>query len=316
VRVIDQAAVFTDRYAGLAEPVARRRHTLWRDLMVLGKVRISVMAVFTGWCALVLEGSRVGDAWWQAAILGALLLLGLGCNTVNQVIERDKDARMARTREKRPLPAGRLTPAFAIGVASVELALAHALLLLIGGWLPAAAAAFTALYYCWLYTCHLKPGHWSGIVVGGVPGAMGPVIAWAAASGSIGASAWVLFALIFLWTPPHVWALAIHLKEDYARAGIPMLPVVKGVDETTRQIFFYTVVMVVGSIALPLLAGGFGPTYWFAAGLLGAVFLLRTWRLWRHRPVLPTMPLFRYTLLYIGVVFLAVAIDGFWGGTP
>ncbi|MFW5845066.1 MAG: heme o synthase [Planctomycetota bacterium] len=290
-----------------------------RDVLTLGKARISVMAVFTGWTAIALEGSRLHEPLFQLGCLAALFLLGLGCNTFNQIFERHKDAAMARTRVRRPLPAGRIGLGTAVALGSGELLLAHVLLMLVGaGWAAAGWAAFTAVYYCLLYTLYLKPRHWFGIVVGGVPGAMGPVIAWAAAAGHAGMAAWILFAIIFLWTPPHVWALAIKLKEDYAQAGIPMLPVVKGVDETTRAIFRYTVVLVAGSLALPLLARDdfSGPLYWIAAVVLGGIFLVWTWRLWRRRPVMPTMPLFRYTLLYIGVVFLAIAIDGLSkGGT-
>ena len=289
---------------------------LLRDLLILTKYRITAMALFTGYAAIAVEGSAAAD-WsriWPCLV--ALFLLGGTANTLNQVFEKDKDARMNRTKSRRPLPAGRITVPQAVLFAVVQLAVCLAIMLgVYDSWLAAGLVVFTVLYYSFFYTLWLKPRHYLNIVIGGVPGSMGPLIAWAAITDRLDAAPFAMSALIFLWTPPHVWALAIKLKEDYARAGIPMLPVVKGVDETTRQIFWYTVVMVAASLGLPLLTAGTaspwtaGPYYLILAAVLGAVFLVWTFILWRRRPVMATMPLFRFSILYIGVLFLAMVLD-------
>jgi len=290
--------------------------TLLRDLLILTKYRITVMALFTGYAAIAVEGSATFD-WsriWPCLL--ALFLVGGAANTLNQVFEKDKDARMNRTKSRRPLPAGRITVTQAVWFALLQLGACIAILLgMYGSWLAVGLAVFTVIYYSFFYTLWLKPRHYLNIVIGGVPGAMGPLIAWAAITDRLDAAPLAMFALIFLWTPPHVWALAIKLKEDYARAGIPMLPVVKGVDETTRQIFWYTVIMVAGSLVLPLMTASsgspwtMGPYYLILASVLGGVFLVWAFVLWRHRPIMATMPLFRFSIVYIGVLFLAMVLD-------
>jgi protoheme IX farnesyltransferase len=288
-----------------------------RDLMVLTKFRINALAMFTGYAAIVVHGEYATNWGMMWPCLLGLLLTGGGANTLNQIFERKKDAVMFRTKKRRPLPAGRI---------SVGMAWAIALLQIIGALfiyavvyespMAMACSAFTVLYYSFFYTLYLKPRHYLNVVIGGVPGAMGPLIAWAAVSDGLGHPApWIMFMLVFLWTPPHAWALAIKLKEDYARAGIPMLPVAKGVDETTRQIFLYTVVLVVASVAMPALSNGFGlrPAYTILALVGGGIFIAWTWRLWRQRPVMGTMPLFAYTLLYIAALFAGFVVDGLMG---
>jgi protoheme IX farnesyltransferase len=183
--------------------------------------------------------------------------------------------------------------------------------------LAAALSALTVVYYSFFYTLYLKPRHYLNIVIGGVPGAMGPLIGWAAVAHHLSAAPIAMFMLIFLWTPPHVWALAIKLKDDYARAGIPMLPVVKGVDETTRQIVIYSLVMVAATLALPAVVGLFGPAfqhsplYLTLALSLGTVFMVWVCILWRRRPMLPTMPLFRFSIVYIAALFVGLMLDAF-----
>jgi protoheme IX farnesyltransferase len=282
------------------------------DLLVLTKYRITVVAIFTGWAALAVWDLERACEWaWVWPCLLALFLLGGAANTINQILERGKDAVMDRTKARRPLPAGRIPVWFAWVFALVQLVAALAIMLgVYRSPLAAGLVLFTLGYYSFFYTLWLKPRHYLNIVVGGVPGAMGPVIAWAAATGTVEWAPVAMFAVIFLWTPPHVWALAIQVKDDYARAGIPMLPVVKGVDETTRQIFLYTVVLVAGTLALPLVSVVFARPAWiWLSLLLGAVFLLWTWRLWRHRPLLPTMPLFRFSIVYIAALFAALVVD-------
>lgn len=286
--------------------------TVLSDLLVLTKYRITVMALFTGYAAIAVEGSHATDWRHIWPCLVALFLLGGGANTINQILEKHKDAVMNRTKSRRPLPSGRITVAEAWTFAVSQILVSTGIMLLVyHSWLAAGLVLFTVAYYSFFYTLYLKPRHYLNIVIGGVPGSMGPLIAWAAMTDTVAWAPFAMFALIFLWTPPHVWALAIKLKEDYARAGIPMLPVVKGIDETTRQIFIYTVVMVAGSLALPWLLSSVerSPFYTVSAVVMGLVFLGWTALLWKRRPVMPTMPLFRYSIVYIGVLFLAMVVD-------
>jgi protoheme IX farnesyltransferase len=287
-----------------------------RDLLVLTKYRITIMAIFTGYAAIAVEGSRATDWAGIWPCLLALFFVGGCANTLNQIFEKDKDAVMNRTKSRRPLPSGRISVAQAYWFAGLQIAAAVLILALVyRSWLAVAFALFTVAYYSFFYTLYLKPRHYLNIVIGGVPGSMGPLIAWAAIANEVAWAPLAMFAIIFLWTPPHVWALAIKLREDYARAGIPMLPVVKGVDETTRQIFIYTVIMVIGTLALPwvvsLVEPAFthSPYYTAMAVVLGAVFLGWAALLWKRRPVMPTMPLFRFSIIYIGALFLAMVLD-------
>lgn len=288
-----------------------------KDLLILTKYRITVVALFTGYAAIVVQGQYATDWSYVWPCLLALFALGGAANTLNQLFELRKDAVMDRTKARRPLPAGRITPAQAVAFALIQFVFAEGVFLgFYQSWLAAALTALTILYYSWFYTLYLKPRHYLNIVIGGVPGAMGPLIAWAAVTGRIDLAPFAMFAVIFLWTPPHVWALAIKLKDDYARAGIPMLPVVKGVDETTRQIFIYTVVMVAGTLAVPVLVPAFenSPIYTTLSLVLGAVFLVWTALLWRYRPVMPTMPLFRFSIVYIAALFIGMVCDALGGG--
>jgi len=292
--------------------MSRAISTVLSDLLILTKYRITAMALFTGYAAIAVEGTYATN--WQHIwpCLVALFLLGGGANTINQILEKNKDAVMNRTKSRRPLPAGRISVGEAWIFAATQIVVSTGIMVFVyHSWLAAGLVLFTVIYYSFFYTLYLKPRHYLNIVIGGVPGSMGPVIAWAAMTGMVTWPPMAMFALIFLWTPPHVWALAIKLKDDYTRAGIPMLPVVKGIDETTRQIFIYTVVMVAGSLALPWFVSSVerSPFYSVSAVVMGAVFLGWTALLWKRRPVMPTMPLFRYSIVYIGVLFLAMVID-------
>lgn len=295
---------------GVAWP--KRLRTVLMDLLVLTKYRITLVALFTGYAAIAVEGHHALDWSYIWPCMLALFGVGGAANTLNQIFESHKDAVMNRTKSRRPMPTGRITVAQAWVFAAIQFIAAEGILLWIyQSPLSAALGMATLLYYSFFYTLFLKPRHYLNIVIGGVPGAMGPLIAWAAMAHELAAAPLAMFGLIFLWTPPHVWALAIKLKDDYARAGIPMLPVVKGVDETTRQIFVYTVVMVVATLLLPVVAGAFtaSSSYFAIALVLGAVFLVWTLILWKHRPVMPTMPLFRFSIVYIAALFLGMVVD-------
>ncbi len=287
------------------------------DLLILTKYRITAVAMFTGYAAIAVEGRFATDWGHIWPCLLALFLTGGAANTLNQIFELKKDALMNRTKARRPLPAGRISVTQAYVFAIVQALAAQALLwFAYDSLLAVSLSLFTIIYYSFFYTLYLKPLHYLNIVIGGVPGAMGPLIGWAAVTGTIEAVPLVMFLIIFLWTPPHVWALAIKLREDYARAGIPMLPVVKGVDETTRQIFWYTLLMVLGTIFLPMVTNLWpiwskAPIYTALALGLGSVFLGWSWLLWQRRPMMPTMPLFRFSIIYISALFLGLIVDSF-----
>jgi protoheme IX farnesyltransferase len=283
------------------------------DLLRLAKFRITLVAVFTGYAAVAVHGTYATDLAYLWPLIIALFTTGASANALNQLFERDKDAAMARTRQRRPLPSGRIGVITAVAFSLCMLGIAIALeLAFYGSWLAVVCSVVTVVYYAFIYTLWLKPRYWIATVIGGVPGAMGPMIAWAAVDNALPPAAWALFLVIFLWTPPHVWALAIRLKDDYARAGIPMLPVVRGIDATTRQMLIYGVILVAFTLALPLL-----PPFsrsWIYLGLaciLGAVFL--AWCVVVHvrRPVPPTMPLFRFTIIHLALLFLALIVDAF-----
>ena len=286
--------------------------SLLRDILVLGKARICLMAILTGYAAIAMEAGRLPVSGAVCACLLALFCMGMGANTLNQIFERGRDARMLRTRNKRPLPSGRMSVGVACGLAAGFLLSSLGILWFVHGSIWAVAlAVFTVLYYGFFYTLVLKPRTYLSIVIGGVPGAMGPPIAWAALSNQFSWTPVWLFLIIFLWTPPHVWALAIHLKDDYARAGIPMLPVVKGVEETTRQVFLYSLVMFAGTLLIALTCQDFQGSWVFlsTSTLLGIWFLGMAWRLWKARPRPRSLRLFYFSLVHIGGLFLALIAD-------
>jgi protoheme IX farnesyltransferase len=287
------------------------------DLLRLAKFRITLVAVFTGYTAVAVQGAHARDLAVLLPLFAVLFATGASANALNQLLERHRDAVMTRTRHRRPLPSGRVGVWTAVLFSLTMLGIAVAIeLLRFHSPLAVACSLVTVIYYAFIYTLWLKPRYWIATVIGGVPGAMGPLIAWAAVDNRLPAAAWALFMLIFLWTPPHVWALAIRLKDDYARAGIPMLPVVRGIDATTRQILIYGIVLVAFTVAMPLLAE-FKHSYIYLAlaCVLGAVFLAWCVRIHRRRPVPQTMPLFRFTILHLALLFLALIIDAFaFGG--
>jgi protoheme IX farnesyltransferase len=287
------------------------------DLLRLAKFRITLVAVFTGYAAIAVHGKHASDWGYLLPLIIALFTTGASANALNQLFERDKDATMARTRNRRPLPAGRLGALTAVLFSLSMLGIAVAIeLVFYNAPVAVVCSVVTVVYYAFIYTLWLKPRYWIATVIGGVPGAMGPMIAWAALDNALPPAAWALFMLIFLWTPPHVWALAIRLRDDYARAGIPMLPVVRGIDATTKQILIYGIVLVAFTIALPLLPS-FSRSwiYLVLACVLGGVFLGWCAMLHWRRPVMQTMPLFRFTIIHLALLFLALIIDAFaFGG--
>ncbi len=285
-----------------------RREPRYRlaDYAVLLKPRVMSLVVFTGFVGLVLAPAPVDIATGIAAVL--CIAVGAGAaGAINMWYDRDIDAEMSRTRN-RPLPAGRLQPVTALALGTVlALASVAAMALAVNG-VAAVLLGATIAYYVFIYTMWLKRRTPQNIVIGGASGALPPMIGWAAATGGIDAGALALFAIIFLWTPPHSWALALFRKSDYDRVGVPMLPVVAGEAETKRQILIYSLVLVPTTL-LPVAVGTSGPFYALAALLLGALLIVHALRVRRDETTQSARSMFFFTILYLFLIFAALLAD-------
>ena len=288
--------------------------TDWRDFWSLTKPRVMSLVIFTGLCGLLAAPPGINPVIGFTAILCIALGAG-GAAALNQWWEADLDARMKRT-AKRPLPAGRMdrTAARDFGIA---LSVGSVLIMgLAVGWLAAAILAFSIFYYAVIYTIWLKPRTPQNIVIGGGAGAFPPLIGWIAATGKIELMPVLLFAIIFFWTPPHFWALALFVETDYAAAGIPMMPVVAGHRSTRRQILIYAVLLLPIALA-PFLLGLTGWLYGLSALLLGAAFLLLSLRVATFRTAANDADmraekrLFGFSILYLFALFAALVADRF-----
>lgn len=282
-----------------------------RDYVELMKPRIVTLVIVTAVAGVVAEGSLLHDLPKLLLVLLAITLTAGSANAFNQYFERDIDARMERTRARRPLPLHRLPVRNALVFAIAIGALATVLLAAVSNLLAAALALGTIVFYGFFYTLWLKPRTIHNIVIGGAAGAMGPVIAWAAGSGGLALPPVLMFLVIFLWTPPHFWALAVCVRDDYAKVGIPMLPIVKGEKETYRQIVAYSIALAALTIAMPFLhAGG-----WVLAAVavpLSAIFVWKAVRARRAASVERAWDVFGYSIVYLFVLFLGIIADAIW----
>jgi heme o synthase len=276
------------------------------DYVALTKPRVISLLLVTTLATMFVANSSPGIGVILATMLGGYLAAG-GAGAINHYIERDIDARMART-SRRPLPDGRVEPRAALWF-GIALGVAAFALFAVAVNMTAALLAMAGLLgYVFVYTLWLKPITTQNIVIGGAAGAVPPLVGWAAAAGQLDASAFYLFAIVFYWTPPHFWALALLIKDDYARTGIPMLPVVDGEAETRRQILLYGWLLL-AITALPVIGGLFGPVYAVSAALLDGVFLWLCLRLHRRADRRSAAILFHYSLAYLALLFAAMAID-------
>jgi protoheme IX farnesyltransferase len=279
----------------------------WRNYLALTKPKVSLSIVFTAVVGMLLASA--GPLPLAALSFGTLgiFMASASAAALNHVIDRGIDKRMARTRH-RPLPSGRLHARPALGFAIL---LGAGSMLMLGSLVCALCAALTfasLILYAVVYTAWLKRATPQNIVIGGAAGAAPPVLGWVAVTGSIDPQALVLFLIIFLWTPPHFWALAIARRAEYAQVGIPMLPVTHGIAHTRRQIVRYTVLLVLGTL-LPVLIGMSGPYYLAAALALDARFVHLVLELDRDaRPDAP-MRTFRYSVRYLMALFGALLVD-------
>ena len=283
----------------------------WRDFLALTKPRVMILVVYTALAGLLVAPTQIHPVLALTAILCITIAAG-AAGTLNQWYEADLDAKMRRT-SKRPLPAGRMNRESALHF-GVGLSVFSVILM---GWavnlLSAAILLVSILFYVFIYTIWLKPRTPQNIVIGGAAGAFPPVIGWAAATGRVELLPVLLFLLIFLWTPPHFWALALFVKTDYAAAGVPMLPVVKGEAATRTQIGLYTIPMALAAIA----PWAFGLTHWlYGAVAVGAtgVFGWMAARVALRRTVpddtmKPEKKLFAFSILYLFLLFGALVVD-------
>ena len=285
----------------------------WRDFLALTKPRVMYLVVFTGLCGMLAAPVMPPLVLGFTAIL--CIALGAGaCGALNQWYEVDVDAKMRRT-AKRPLPAGRMEPQsalhFGVGLAAFSVLLMG----LATNWLAAGFLAASILFYVFIYTVWLKPRTAQNIVIGGAAGAFPPLIGWIAATGSIATLPVLLFAIIFLWTPPHFWALSLFVRSDYAAAGIPMLPVVAGIETTRRQILIYTLPMIAAAVA-PWPLGLAGAVYGVCAVVLSFVFLVLAMRVAGNRTSDPAemdseKHLFAFSVFYLFALFAVLVADRF-----
>jgi protoheme IX farnesyltransferase len=279
----------------------------FRAYVELTKPRISLLVVMTAVPALLLAARGFpGPRVFFGTLLGTVLAAASAAS-FNMYFDRDLDARMRRT-AARPLPSGVLPPASALGMGFALAALAWPTLELSGNLLAALIGMASIAYYALFYTVWLKRRTPQNIVIGGAAGASAPLIAWAAVTGTLEVPGVLLFAIIFLWTPPHFWSLSLYRREDYERAALPMLPVTHGEEETRRQILLYSLALVAATLAVAPLAG-LGPLYWVTAAALGGTFLWGAWRLHRERSVARAVWLFRFSILYLFVLFVSLTAD-------
>jgi protoheme IX farnesyltransferase len=279
----------------------------WRDYVTLTKPRIMVLLLVTAAGGMVVGTQGIPSAGLVAATLGGLALACGGASALNHVLDRDVDTRMKRT-SRRPVAAGRVTPERALEFGVALSALSFVVLTSFVNVVAALLAVAGNLFYVLVYTRWLKRSTPQNIVIGGAAGAVPPLVGWAAATGNLALPALLLFLIVFLWTPPHFWALALLIKRDYAAAGIPMLPVVRGEAETARSIVRYSLLLVAVTL-LPVVWRTLGLVYLSAAVVLGGVLLALAFALLRETTPLRARRLFTYSLAYLALLFVAMAVD-------
>jgi heme o synthase len=280
----------------------------WRDYVTLTKPRIMSLLLVTGFFAMLAGQRGLPPPATVLALVGGLGLACGGASALNHVLDRDIDRLMGKRTADRPVASGRVPTSHALEFGLALTACSFTLLATLTNLLAAALALAGGLFYVLVYTRWLKRSTPQNIVIGGAAGAMPPLVGWAAATGKLTLPALALFAIVFLWTPPHFWALALLIKRNYAAAKIPMLPVVRGDRATTRQILAYSAALVAATLA-PVALHLFGLVYLVAAAALGAVFLHLARRLHQRATPRRAAALFHYSLLYLALLFSAIGAD-------
>ncbi len=285
-----------------------RQH--WRDYYILTKPKVVMLITFTALVGMFLATERMVP--WEVLIFGALgiTLVAASAAAINHLVDQRIDAIMART-QRRPLPSGNIEPWQAWVFAAVLGVLGMTLLLIFTNPLCAWLTFGSLVGYAVVYTLFLKRATPQNIVIGGAAGAAPPLLGWVAVTGQVEPGALLLFLIIFTWTPPHFWALAIHRREEYAQVDIPMLPVTHGVALTRLHILLYTILLCLVTV-LPYLIGMSGVLYLFGAMLLGARFLWFAWRLYRYADDRLAMPTFGYSIVYLFALFAVLMVDHYF----
>ena len=278
--------------------------------MALTKPRIIVLLLFTALGGMFLAAQGTPDVVILLVVLAGGALASAGANALNQWFDRDIDEAMRRT-SKRPVVVGTIPNSHAIAFGICTNIIAFAMLASMVNLLSAVMTLSATLFYVLVYTMALKRTSTQNIVIGGAAGAIPPAVGWVAVTGSLDLPAIYLFAIVFFWTPPHFWALSLLLKDDYASAKVPMLPVVAGVDVTKKSILLYTVLMLALTTMFAL-TGAVGLVYLLSSAVLGALFIYYAWRLIRRPGIEGAKPLYLYSLLYLGLVFLAIIADSIY----
>jgi protoheme IX farnesyltransferase len=279
-----------------------------RGYISLTKPRVISLLLVTTVPAMAAAAGGWPGTWLVLATLVGGTLSAAGANAINCWYDRDIDLVMKRTRN-RPLPAGAIEPRNAL-LFGISLGAAAFALLWVATTPAAAILSTTALlFYVFVYTMWLKRRTPQNIVIGGAAGAFPPMVGWAAVSGDVSVASAMMFAIVFMWTPPHFWALALRLRNDYAEAGVPMLSVTAGPEATRRQILIYSFALVALTFALAPV-GGLWFIYLPSAAVLGGWFIFEAWQLWRHPQATPPMRLYKVSLLYLALLFVAIGLDG------
>ncbi len=317
--------------AQISDTVSSAAPARWTDYLQLLKPRVMSLVVFTGLTGLVCARAPMSPALAMVSVL--CIAVGAGASgALNMWYDADIDGLMRRTRG-RPIPMGKIQPVDALSLGVVLSLFSVMLMALAANVLAAGLLAFTIVFYAVVYTMWLKRWTPQNIVIGGAAGALPPVIGWAAASGHVSLNAVLLFAIIALWTPPHSWALALYTTGDYAKAGVPMMPVAKGAASTRKQILIYALLFVPVAIA-PAFTGLGGPVYLAVSALGGLVFLLLSFRVFRSRAgddvngattdglyavktgSLAARNLFAFSILYLTLLFASLLVERTAGLEP
>jgi protoheme IX farnesyltransferase len=280
----------------------------WMDFFQLTKPTISLLVVVTVVPGLLLAiPAQIPSMNLIMAALIGTWLASSSAAVFNHLVDADIDQQMVRTR-KRPVASGRVPNAQAALFATTLGVFSVAILGILTTWMAAFIAVAANAFYVLFYTMYLKRRTVQNIVIGGAAGAVGPLIGWAAVNGQVGWPAWVLFAIIFFWTPPHFWALALKYKDDYAAAGVPMMPVVRGEDVTRKQMFLYTLCLIPLVVSISFF-GAAGLIYLIPSLALTLYFVWLAWKLYRSRDNTHAMPLFHYSCLYLFGIFGSLMLD-------
>jgi len=290
----------------LTRPAARPSvRSVVGDYVAMTKPKVQSLLLFTTVTTMYVAGDPSLGLVALTCLGGALSAGGAGA--INHYLDRDIDAVMKRTAD-RPVASGRVAPRAALAYGIALGAASFVLLALAVNLLAAALALSGLLGYVFVYTLWLKRSTPQNIVIGGAAGAVPPLVAWAAVTGSLSGTALYLFAIVFFWTPPHFWSLSLLMKDEYARAGVPMLPVVRGEEETRRQVLLYAVLLYAVT-QLPFCAGAFGAVYLAASVALGAAFIYGAVRLARRRDRRSALRLYLFSLAYLALLFAAMVAD-------